>query len=99
MKFKSGRYTGVQRYLLNDHGYAMSSSELLDALGKNGWPVKGGKPIPADLDFATSLNGVNIHVRSKQKKGMEKRVFAECPECHTWVEAGHLHQHVEAKHA
>lgn len=98
MRFKSGRYTGIVRYLTNDTGRAMTSAALLGALQANGWPVAPGRAIPAETDFVTSLGGVNIHVRAKQKRRMEKRIYAECPECREWFEAGHLHQHVEARH-
>ena len=99
MRFKSGRYTGVNRYLLNENGRTMTSSELLDQLNRRGWTqVKGGNPIHPDIDFVANVDGINIHVRAKTKRGMEKRVYAECPKCRGWFEAGHLHQHVEAKH-
>lgn len=94
MKFKSGRYTGVPRYLLNEHGYTMHSSELREALGL---PAR----LPADFTATRlSRDGVVIEVRAKTKPGMEKRIFAKCPECPDvhWIEAGHLHQHVEAVH-
>lgn len=91
MRFKSGRYTGVQRYLLNANGRAMSSSELREYLDL---PRK----LPPDFEAEVLRGGLRFHVYPKTKCGMEKRLFVGCPECGKEVEAGHLHQHVEAAH-
>lgn len=93
MRFKSGRYTGVQRYLLNAHGFVMHSSELRKYLDL---PSK----LPPNFEASITRGGLDFHVYPKKKRGMEKRVFVRCPECpgNHWVEAGHLHQHVEARH-
>lgn len=94
MRFKSGRVTGIRRHLVG----VDNSAKLLAILQSAGWPVAPGHPIPPTADFRTVVNGVAIHVRAKSRRGMEKRVFAQCPECARWVEAGHLHQHTEAAH-
>lgn len=88
MKFKSGRYTGVYRHLNK------SSSQLRDWLGL---PNR----LPADFAASVTKGGLEFVVRPKTKRGMEKRVFVRCPDCSgvNWIEAGHLHQHTEAKHA
>jgi hypothetical protein len=91
MRFKSGRYTGVSRYLLNERGYRMSSSELRRYLDL---PDR----LPADLEAEIVRGGLTFHVYPKRKRGMEKRLFVNCPECEQEIEAGHLHQHVEARH-
>ncbi len=91
MKFKSGRYTGVHRYLLNERGWPMHSSELREYLDLP-------KRLPADFEAEVKRGGLTFHVYPKTKRGMEKRLFVNCPECQREVEAGHLHQHVEAAH-
>lgn len=91
MKFKSGRYTGVARHLLNAHGRVMSSSELRAYLDL---PRK----LSPDFEASIMRGGLSFHVYPKTKRGMEKRLFVGCPDCGQEVEAGHLHQHVEARH-
>ena len=75
-------------------GWAMSSSELRAHLGLP-------KRLPADFEWSGTKDGLDFVVRAKQRRGMEKRLFVRCPECPGvhWVEAGHLHQHVEAAHS
>lgn len=87
MRFKSGRYTGINRHL------RMHSAELRAWLGL---PSR----LPPDFEWSGTRGGLDFVVRAKTKKGMEKRVFVRCPECPGvhWVEAGHLHQHTEASH-
>lgn len=102
MRFSSGRYTGVTRFLRNEHGHAMSSHQILDALGAIGVPVRGSHPIPKDLEVrATILDGFDTPTTIVVKRAhgrMGRRVFAVCPECSSEVCAGHLHQHYEAAH-
>lgn len=92
MRFKSGRYTGIVRYL-RGRGHGMHSAELREYLGL---PSR----LPADYEWTGTRDGLDFVVRPKTKRGMEKRLFVRCPECPGvhWVEAGHLHQHVEARH-
>lgn len=102
MKTKGKRYGGIDRYLLKNRR-AMHSSALLDAIGAQGHPVAGRLPIPKDFSVETSVtgdDGTAVVIRIKKSSGrMGRRVFAVCPECGTEVCAGHLHQHVEARHA
>lgn len=91
----SKRYHGVHRYLVKTGSrWAMTSGEILEHFG-----LKPGHPIPPTLRDQRVIEGILVEIRPKTKRGMEKRVFARCPECHGYYEAGHLHQHVEARHA
>jgi len=88
------RYHGVHRYLVAPgRRWAMDSAQLRAWLGL---PSR----LPANYATAVSKGGLDFEVRAKQRRGMEKRVFVKCPECAEpkWLEAGHLHQHVEAVH-
>jgi hypothetical protein len=92
---KGKRYHGVNRYLIAPGGvYPMTSGKILERFG-----LKPGHPIPPDYRDQRVIEGVLVEIRPKTRKGMEKRVFARCPECSVYIEAGHLHQHVEARHA
>lgn len=89
------RYRGIHRYLVPEGGrWAMSSYELRSWLGL---PAK----LPPDFSASITKGGLDFVVFPKSRRGMEKRVFVRCPECSgvNWVEAGHLHQHVEAHHS
>lgn len=88
MRFASGRYTGIHRHLKGH-----TSGSLLAAFG-----LRPGHHIPPDHAARRIIDGICVEIRPKTKRGMEKRVFAECPTCGLWFEAGHLHQHTEARH-
>jgi hypothetical protein len=94
VRYRSGRYTGIVRHLaVPGTGRAMRSAEILAEFGL---PPTG--PIPANYEDTRYIQGVVVRIRPKARRGMEKRVFARCPDCDRWVEAGHLHQHTEARH-
>lgn len=94
MRFKSGRVSGVHYWLVPPgRKWQMTSRELLEALG-----LPPGRAIPPDLDLRAEVLGMEVHVRPKTKRGMEKRIFCKCPDCPRWIEAGHIHQHFEAHH-
>lgn len=72
----------------------MTSSQIRTAFG-----LPSNYKLPYDFTAATYIDGVFVTIAPKTKKGMEKRTFAICPECRLPIEAGHLHQHVQAFHA
>lgn len=85
------KYHGIHKYLLNERGWSMSSGEILTEFG-----LRPGHPIPPTYTDSRVIDGVVVRIRAKRRAGMEKRVFAVCPECEREIEAGHLHQHVQA---
>jgi hypothetical protein len=94
------RYAGIARHLQHPtQTYrALRSYEILRVFESRGYPVKESHPIPPDLSAEIYIQDVLVKIRPKTKKGMEKRVFAVCPDCEREVEAGHLHQHTQAMH-
>jgi hypothetical protein len=94
------RYPGKAKWLVHpSHTYrAFRSYEILREFEARGYPVKEGHPIPPDLSATINIQGVTVIIRPKKKRGMEKRVFAVCPDCDREIEAGHLHQHSQAHH-
>jgi hypothetical protein len=79
-------------YLKDQRGLPMDSQDILAH-----FDLPPHAAIPPDYTAKRQIGEVQVHIlpRSQGKDGMpNRRVVAECPRCHAFVCAGHLHQHV-----